>query len=110
LTLRISDYNEAITVKYIQDENEEEPQIKEGDTIYVIGTLSDDKFTRGKYIMAYGKQCFTTTLPIINLPEDDEEEKRIDLALRTNMSAQDGISTPEDYIKAAKKYGHKAIA
>lgn len=110
LTLRISDYNEAITVKYIQDENEEKPQIKEGDTIYVIGTLSDDKFTQGKYIMAYGKQCFTVTLPIINLPEDNEEEKRIDLAIRTNMSAQDGISAPEDYIKAAKKYGHKAIA
>lgn len=110
LTMRVSDYNEAITVKYIQNEDEEKPKISEGDTVYIEGNLLDDVYNQSKYIMASGKSWFTITDPLISLTEDNEEIKRIDLAIRTNMSAQDGISSPEDYIKAAKKYGHESIA
>ncbi|MGX9339790.1 PolC-type DNA polymerase III [Mycoplasma sp. 2261] len=110
LTLKISDYNEAISVNFIQNESEEKPSINEGDTIYVTGMLTDDKFTQAKVIMAYGAQAFTKTEPITSLAEDNEVEKRIDLATRTHMSVQDGISSPNEYIKAAIKYGHEFIA
>lgn len=110
LSLRISDYQEAITIKCIQDEDEEKPNLKEGDTIYVQGLLSDDAYTKTKFIMASGKNWFTTTSPLISLSKDNEEEKRIDLAIRTNMSVQDGISSPEEYLKAVTAYNHEAIA
>ncbi|BAP39396.1 PolC-type DNA polymerase III [Metamycoplasma canadense] len=110
LNLRISDYKEAINVKFIQNEQDEKPNLKEGDTVYIEGMLSDDIYTKSKYILASGKNWYTPTEPFIYLNDDNEIEKRIDLAIRTNMSAQDGISSPEDYLKAVKKYGHEAIA
>ncbi|AZZ65601.1 PolC-type DNA polymerase III [Metamycoplasma phocicerebrale] len=110
LTVKIADYNEAITVKHIQNAEEEQCKLNEGDTIIVQGTLGDDMYTKAKYIMASGKDWYRLTDSIIKLDEDNEEEKRIDLAIRTNMSVQDGMASAEEYIKAIKHYGHEAIA
>ncbi|ENY69387.1 DNA polymerase III polC-type [Metamycoplasma auris 15026] len=110
LNLRISDYKEAIAIKCIQDINDEKPNLKIGDTIYVQGLLSDDAYTKSKFILTSGKNWYTLTESLISLTPDNEKEKRIDLAVRTNMSAQDGISSPEEYIEAMEKLGHEAIA
>lgn len=109
-TLKISDYKEAILIKKFYDSENEIPDIKVGDTIIVTGKLSDDNFTKSKVLIAMGKECFIKTEPLQKLIEDNEDNKRVELAARSNMSAQDGISTPSDYIDAAKFYGHKAIA
>ncbi|PZW00555.1 PolC-type DNA polymerase III [Metamycoplasma auris] len=110
LNIRISDYKEAIAIKYIQDINDEKPNLKIGDTIYVQGLLSDDTYTKSKFILTSGKNWYTPTESLVSITQDNETEKRIDLAVRTNMSAQDGISSPEEYIEAMEKLGHKAIA
>ncbi|MBN0970504.1 PolC-type DNA polymerase III [Mycoplasma phocoeninasale] len=108
--LGISDYSEAITVKKFYDSNEELPSLKVGDTIIISGTLVTDSYANAKCIMASGKNWFTLTEGYHKLEEDNESEKRIELAARSTMSAQDGISSTEDYLAAAKYYGHKAIA
>ncbi|MBN4089618.1 PolC-type DNA polymerase III [Mycoplasma enhydrae] len=110
VTLKVSDYKEAITVKCFQNNDDEKLDLQIGDTIYIEGTLSDDIYTKAKYISVSGKNWYQITESFVKLPEDNEPEKRIDLAIRTNMSAQDGMSSAEEYIKVLKHYGHEAVA
>ncbi|TPI02456.1 exonuclease domain-containing protein [Mycoplasma struthionis] len=111
LTLQISDYKEARTVKKFYNEDEEVADLKVGDAIYVTGRLVEDQFTNNKWvIMASGKDWYVKTEGYQKLNEDTEPEKRIELALRSNMSTQDGISSPAEYLEAAKFYGHEAMA
>ncbi|WP_306766856.1 PolC-type DNA polymerase III [Metamycoplasma neophronis] len=109
-TVAISDYKEAIYVKKFLAENEEIPNLKIGETIIVTGKLTNDTFSKTKAIMASGKEWYTVTEGLTKIKKDYDEVKRIELAARTNMSAQDGISTPLEYCNALKSYGVNAIA
>lgn len=42
--------------------------------------------------------------------EDNANVKRVELDVHTKMSSMDGVSSVIDYVKAAKIFGHKAIA
>ena len=77
----------------------------------------------GKWCTVYGNYRFNTfsndyefevdAIEYIDDPSplvDDEEEKRIELHAHTKLSEMDGVSSPTDLVKAAYKYGHKAVA
>lgn len=77
----------------------------------------------GKWCTVYGNYRFNTfsndyefevdAIEYIDDPNplvDDEEEKRIELHAHTKLSEMDGVSSPTDLVKAAYKYGHKAVA
>ena len=108
MSIDISDYEEAIKVIYFLSNNNKFPSLEVGKSIEVKGKLSQDKFSGGKTLLGIGIPRIIDD--VIKLRKDTSKNKRIELALRTNMSTQDGISTPSEYIKAAKFYGHRAIA
>lgn len=108
LAIDISDYNEAIKSIYFLDNIESFPKLKVGQSIEVKGKITNDKLSGGIALMCNGIPRLVDDF--IQLKNDNETSKRIELALRTNMSTQDGISTTSEYIKAAKHYKHRAIA
>ena len=78
-----------------------------GVKIKVEGRPEHDDFSHGELVLSYDK--------IEILPPDPEREdtyprKRIELHLHTKMSAFDGVASMADYCKAAKRFGHTAIA
>ena len=81
---------------------------KVGTHIRVRGNVSLSKYTKEVQVIA-------DYISIIEEPfeeerVDEEEEKRVELHLHSQMSAMDGVTNISDYIKLAKKWGHKAIA
>lgn len=83
-----------------------EQRLKKGIRIGVRGDVKNDKYS-GDYVLdAYD----INELEPFKVKEDNEEEKRVELHLHTKMSAMDGVSSAEDLVKRAAKWGHKAIA
>ncbi len=105
----ISDPTSAVIVKRFFRKAEEAKLFKEkvsiGDCLSVRGETVYDKYMREFIIEPFD---------INKLPkkyrEDNSEEKRVELHLHTKMSAVDGVSEVTDLIKAAARWGHKAIA
>ncbi|MBR2343236.1 MAG: PolC-type DNA polymerase III [Clostridia bacterium] len=79
--------------------------LKMGDNLAVFGRIKRDKFDDELYIEP-------KSIMKISRAErtDDAEEKRVELHLHTNMSSMDAIITPDELIKTAIRWGHKAIA
>ncbi|AWX42547.1 DNA polymerase III polC-type [Metamycoplasma cloacale] len=109
-TVGISDYKEAIMLKMFVSSEAEQPNFVIGKTIVVTGRLVDDQYSGKKMLEVRKVSDIIFTEDLQQLSNDNEEEKRIELAARTHMSTQDGISTPKEYLKAAEHYGHEAIA
>lgn len=108
LTISYSDFTESIYTKIFlnkEDVNNYKERIVVGMGIKVMGELTFDTFIRSNYIKPSYFEVYK-----IQPRSDDSPEKRIELHLHTNMSAQDGITKAEDYIKRAKFWGHEAIA
>jgi len=110
VTFDLTDGTNSVTVKFFTDPDSYDENykglIKKGNYVIVHGRVQFDTFTNEINVMAkeIGK--------VENIEErtDDSENKRVELHLHTQMSAMDGITSVKDYIKRAKKWGHKAIA
>ncbi len=79
--------------------------IRSGDVLAVRGNVRFDKFAN-EFIVS------PTDIAKIKkvIRADKSEDKRVELHLHTCMSSMDAIIPPEEAIKLAQKWGHKAIA
>ncbi len=78
---------------------------KSGASVAVFGRMIRDKFDNEPFI------SFRGIKKIKKLERKDKaEKKRVELHLHSNMSQKDAIITPEEIVKTALSWGHKAIA
>lgn len=78
-----------------------------GVKIKVEGRPERDAYARNELVLSCDK---IEILPPDEPRQDTYPRKRVELHLHTQMSAFDGVCTMESYCKAAKRYGHPAIA
>ncbi len=107
MSVSITDYTGSINLK-IFDELSLKPKLgdlKPGMTVLVQGDISYDKYDRD---MVMRPRHINTVKK--NVLTDDAPVKRVELHLHTTMSAMDGVSTAEDLVKRAHRWGHPAVA
>lgn len=103
----ITDCDSSIYCKMVLEVGEDgiTSQIGSGDVLAVKGSLRFDK---------YANELILNAADIAKIKKigrmDKSEDKRVELHLHTCMSSMDAIIPPEDVIKLAQKWGHKAIA
>lgn len=110
-TLAVTDGTSSIMVKKFVEEAEKETfdALKPNEDILVIsGYVQNDTYSREITFMARNITVDGKYVKEIKL--DNAKEKRIELHLHTNMSALDGLSSVEKYVKRAKLLGHEALA
>ena len=126
VTVDITDKKDSITVKFFCDvpmrgdaaaagfaragestaKEKVEARLKTGVRIAVRGDVVNDKYSGDYVIMAHD----INELEPYAKREDNEEEKRVELHMHTQMSAMDGVSSAESLVKRAASWGHKAVA
>ena len=78
---------------------------KPGVSVAVFGRVLRDKFDSEPFLSFRGiKKIKEITR------KDNAETKRVELHLHSNMSQKDAIITPDEIVKTALSWGHKAIA
>ncbi len=108
LTLSITDYSEAITIKnFIRNESDlsQYENIDIGVKIKVFGEKTIDSFTSKPILVSRKMEILEDQQKTV----DGHKIKRVELSIRTSMSVMDGFKKPEDFLKHAKELGHKAI-
>lgn len=79
--------------------------LKDGAVLLINGSYEYDRWM-GDFVV---KVSAMATLQEYS-DGDDAPEKRIELHCHTNMSAKDAVSSGEDIVNRAFKFGHKAVA
>ncbi len=79
--------------------------IKKNKCLKIRGRVRYDTFAKENVLMASDIEKAKKTLR-----EDKAEDKRVELHMHTKMSAMDGVSTAQELIETAIRWGHKAIA
>lgn len=112
-TISITDYTGSVSLKIRSDVNdnlekweEKWGSIRKGDTLIIKGACYFDKYESDYVITPYD------ILQVGHAKRKDlyEGEKRVELHLHTKLSAMDGFVEPEDAVKTAYRWGHKAVA
>jgi DNA polymerase-3 subunit alpha (Gram-positive type) len=111
ITLKLTDYTDSLYSKIFfknkEDFDEAASKIKEGKWYRLSGNVKYDEYSRDYVLSAYNLM----DIPSKDIEiKDDAEEKRVELHTHTIMSQMDGVSSIEDIIKQAKKWGHRGIA
>ena len=110
LSFSLTDYEDAIYGKAfskIDKPNEELLKYKKGDLVTVKGRYEFDAFIK-EPVIAITK--ITLRKKLSTERKDEAKVKRVELSTRTKMSAMDGISSAEQIVANAEKWGHDAIA
>lgn len=108
ITFYISDGDGAISVRTslpADEAKEFSEKVKDGAVLAILGYAKFDKFD--DEISFY----YNSIAKISKLKrKDTAEKKRVELHLHTAMSAMDAVMQPDEVIKAAIGFGHKAVA
>lgn len=103
----VSDHTDSIYCKLFMEPEKlgEIAPVKNGNFILFSGKYSYDTWKK-EFLLE--PRSMALLQPYEEM--DAAEEKRVELHCHTNMSAKDAVSSAEDIIKRAYKWGHKAIA
>lgn len=107
-TLYVADEEDAIVVKRFERgalTKEIMNEINVGDCVIIYGKVEYDSYSRELVFMP---DKIEKTEPVLR--EDRAKEKRVELHVHTKLSEMDGVSTIGEYIDAAVRFGHDAIA
>lgn len=107
ITIDITDYTGSTTVKvfnWVKDCAVLDSISKSG-TIVVAGSMEYDRYA-GEIVLNADSIGTVSKKEVM----DNAEVKRVELHMHTNMSSMDGVSSAEDIVKRAAKWGHKAVA
>ncbi len=108
VTFYITDLTDSITVKVFlsQDKAEEFLEnVKDNSYVKVSGDIVYDNYSKSLVLMLKSLNKLEK-----EIRRDEEEEKRIELHLHTQMSSLDGLNSIKDLATRAKEWGHKALA
>lgn len=105
----ITDGTNSINVKVLLDPTDKNfskwEDITPGMHLLVKGDCQMDKYERDFVIMPYDIVSFDLVEK-----RDEAPVKRVELHLHTKMSTMDAFINPDDAVKLAYKYGHRAVA
>ncbi|MBQ7025578.1 MAG: PHP domain-containing protein, partial [Peptococcaceae bacterium] len=108
LTFKLTDENDSIMCKVIKpaDEIKElKGKLKSVKALKVKGSIQYDRFANELTMMAYDLNMAKLKKRFDNAPD-----KRVELHLHTNMSANDGLGDVADIVRLAADMGHEAVA
>lgn len=111
ITFDITDYTSTIKCKMFA-KPEELPNLKgslkPNNSVKLFGKIEEDAYCNNELVM------MVRSIKKIDFKKeermDDAEEKRVELHMHTQMSALDAVSSVQDIVKQAIKWGHKAVA
>ncbi|WP_193556110.1 PolC-type DNA polymerase III [Paenibacillus ginsengarvi] len=107
----LTDYSDSLSAKVFAKTKEDEKildLLTDGKWVKLRGKVDYDRFMNPPELCLFVTDAAEILGP--SEPADEAEEKRVEFHLHTAMSAMDGVTHVEDYIKQAAKWGHKAIA
>ena len=106
-TVSLTDYTSSVRCrKFFRDAGRDvDLGIQVGDHAHILG-----RYIYNTYNREYAINIADIAKADKEMRMDEAEEKRVELHLHTNMSAQDGMSGAADYINRAAEWGHSAIA
>lgn len=109
IAFAVTDLQDTILCKCFRDPHKDPDwaaQLREGQFVRVRGRLAFDAFSNDLNLMA-------DDINLVERPlrrDDHPGPRRVELHLHTTMSAMDGLCDPEEAIRRAINWGHRAIA
>ena len=107
VTVTITDYTNSVSLKAIPEKEKSHPfqELSAGDTLLVNGQYAFDTYDKDYSIKLHDVNR-VQKLKVV----DKAPQKRVELHLHTNMSANDALTPAEALVKRAYEWGHPAIA
>ncbi len=109
-SISVTDYTDAIYAKSfmkMDNPNEELLSYKPGDLVTIKGKYEHDPYLK-EAVIAVSK--ISRRKAFKEVREDKAKVKRVELSVRTRMSAMDGILSADELVANAEKWGHTAVA
>jgi DNA polymerase III subunit alpha, Gram-positive type len=110
-SFNITDFTDSLSIKAFAKTKEDVKiysLIANGKWLKLRGKVEYDRFQNPPELMMI-PQDVNEVLPPAER-KDNAPEKRVEFHVHSNMSAMDGLTPVDEYIKTAAKWGHKAIA